>query len=80
MNIDNSLEIRAQLTRRDENWKLIEVLKTNTIKTTNVLTAKLSEIQGEYYLLTAEIIGEKGEVLDTLMSKSMFPCREFLLN
>ena len=78
MNIDDSLKIKAQLTRRDENWALLEVLKSSTvmidsIKTYTVLTAKLPENQGEYYLLTAEIIGEKGEVLDTLMSKIYVP-------
>ncbi|MDO9574516.1 MAG: hypothetical protein Q7I94_05930, partial [Candidatus Contubernalis sp.] len=78
MNIDYPLELRVQLTRRDENWNLLEVLKSTTasvdkIKTTNVLTAKLPENQGEYYLLTAEIIGEKGDVLDTLLSKVYVP-------
>ncbi len=78
MNIDYPLQLKVQLTRRDENWTLLEVLKSNTaivdkVKTTNVLTAKLPEKQGEYYLLTAEIIGGKGEVLDTLLSKVYVP-------
>ncbi|UNC91342.1 IPT/TIG domain-containing protein [Candidatus Contubernalis alkaliaceticus] len=77
MNVD-VLEIRAKLTHRDENWALLEELKKNTVlvenvKTYDVLTVKLPENQGEYYLLTAEIIGEKGEVLDTLLSKIYVP-------
>ena len=76
--LDNPLEITAKLTHRDEKWNLLEKLKSSTvmvdsIKTYTVLTAKLPENQGEYYILTAEIIGGKGEVLDTLMSKIYVP-------
>ncbi len=78
MELDNPLKIKAKLTHRDENWALMEELKSSTVtvdsvKTYNVLTAKLPENQGKYYLLTAEVLGEKGEVLDTLLSKIYVP-------
>ncbi len=81
MNIDHPLEIRAQLTSRDENWNLIKVIKSNTVYLSKneiytVITVNLSETQGEYYLLTAEVMGEKGEILDTLLAKINVPLQE----
>jgi len=78
MKLDNPLKITAKLTHRHENWNLLEELESSTVmvdsvKTYTVLKAKLPENQGEYYLLTAEILGEKGKVLDTLLSKIYVP-------
>ncbi|MFD0670027.1 immunoglobulin-like domain-containing protein [Cohnella sp. GCM10027633] len=59
--------IRFQLTERNANLEKISLLKEE-ISLTGTFTANLPDKDGALYLLSAEVVNERGEVEDTLLS------------
>lgn len=75
-------QVRAQLTKRDEDMNRIKLLKENIIDIRDiedkalVLSAKLPDEEGIYYFLSVEILNEKQEPEDTLVTSIHVPKQE----
>lgn len=72
-------EVRFQLTKRDKDNNLIEVVKEETILIKTITSEKkyfstiLPDTGNVHYILSTEILGEDGRVEDTLISSIYVP-------
>ena len=79
--VDLFKDVRFQLTKRDKDDNLIETIEEeNTyIDTISSATYKeyfstiLPDIENAYYMLSTEILGENGQVEDTVITKIFVP-------
>ena len=79
--VNLSKDVRFQLTKRDNDDNLVEIVeeKKTYIDTITSATYKeyfstrLSDIENTYYMLSIEILGENGQVEDTVITKIFVP-------
>ena len=79
--VDLSKDVRFQLTKRDNDDNLVEIVeeKKTYIDTITSATYKeyfstsLPDIENTYYMLSIEILGENGQVEDTVITKIFVP-------
>ena len=79
--VDLSKDVRFQLTKRDNDDNLVEIVeeKKTYIDTITSATYKeyfstsLPDIENTYYMLSIEVLGENGQVEDTVITKIFVP-------
>lgn len=78
-------QVRAQLTKRDSEMNRLELLKEKIIDIQDItnkeviLSAKLPDEEGAFYLLSVEILNESKEAEDTLLTSIYVPKQEMKL-
>jgi hypothetical protein len=77
--VDLDRNVRFQLTKRDKDNKLIEVVEEEKVYIDSIATNKkyfstiLPDKESIHYMLSAEILGENGQVEDTLVTSIYVP-------
>ena len=79
--VDLSRDVRFQLTKRDKNDKLIKIVEEEKIFIDTITSAtykeyfstRLPDLENTYYMLSTEILGETGQVEDTIVTKIYVP-------
>lgn len=79
--VDLSRDVRFQLTKRNKDDKLIEIVEKDKTYIDTITSAtykkyfstRLPDIENTYYMLSTEILGENGQVEDTVVTRIYVP-------
>lgn len=79
--VDLSKDVRFQLTKRDNDDNLVEIVEEEKTYIDTIMSAtykeyfstSLPDIENTYYMLSIEILGENGQVEDTVITKIFVP-------
>ena len=79
--VDLFRDVRFQLTKRDKNDKLIKIVEEEKTYIDTITSAtykeyfstRLPDLENTYYMLSTEILGENGQVEDTVVTKIYVP-------